>query len=178
MPLRSQLTSLLETLHDLLDIYHPPLLSNTELSHIPLDTFLQIRIPLNTECDERKLPRYTEYIDVHPPSHPLSNAPGYTNGVNGTSIPTGPAAGRGRGQTVSPQNQLTSPSTNSTAPGSGSTNTTLDRPAGSAGIAGRDAAGVRQRIGERGRDGTVRFLLNPDREKEERAARAEYGDEG
>jgi CTD kinase subunit beta len=34
--------------------------------------------------------------------------------------------------------------------------------------------GTRGRIGERGRDGTVRFMLNPEREQEEKAVVAEY----
>jgi CTD kinase subunit beta len=36
------------------------------------------------------------------------------------------------------------------------------------------ANGTRGRIGERGRDGTVRFMLNPEREQEEKAIVAEY----
>lgn len=34
--------------------------------------------------------------------------------------------------------------------------------------------GSRGRTGERGRDGTVRFMLNPEREQEEKAVVAEY----
>jgi CTD kinase subunit beta len=34
--------------------------------------------------------------------------------------------------------------------------------------------GTRGRVGERGRDGTVRFMLNPEREQEENAVVAEY----
>lgn len=36
------------------------------------------------------------------------------------------------------------------------------------------ANGTQGRIGERGRDGTVRFMLNPEREQEEKAVVAEY----
>lgn len=36
------------------------------------------------------------------------------------------------------------------------------------------ANGSRGRIGERGRDGTVRFMLNPEREQDEKAIVAEY----
>jgi CTD kinase subunit beta len=36
------------------------------------------------------------------------------------------------------------------------------------------ANGIQGRIGERGRDGTVRFMLNPEREQEEKATVAEY----
>jgi hypothetical protein len=127
--------------------------------------------------DARKLPRYTEYADTHPPSIPEAGR--YSSRPNGT--PNGTHSARGSKHT-SPRDahNLTSPSTNSSGmPGSGSTNATSNAEIrGNAGIAGPPVQpGVRQRIGERGREGTVRFLLNPDREREERAIRAEYGDE-
>ena len=34
--------------------------------------------------------------------------------------------------------------------------------------------GIKPRVGERGRDGTVRFMLNPDREQEEKKVVEEY----
>jgi hypothetical protein len=35
-------------------------------------------------------------------------------------------------------------------------------------------AGGRTKVGERGRDGTIRFIINPDREREERAVVESY----
>jgi hypothetical protein len=166
--------------------------------------------------DRKKLPRYTEYVDIHPPTSVDqgrydSNLPAsshHTHNRNGTGI----SSSRHSSKTTSPRDawipsgpggkDLTSPSTASSgAPGSGSTNATSTTTAaattgnhgtghgvllvermGNAGVAGPregNQPGIRQRIGERGRDGTVRFMLNPDREREERAVVAEYArDEG
>ena len=187
---------IMETLLDLLDLYihYRP---STSINTTPLDAFLQIRIPLNEEMDRKKLPRYTEYVDIHPPlsvdqGRYSSNNHNSLNGQqhrhnNGTlhsgrsSKNTSPKEswswGGGRDLTK------TSPSTNSSSagPGSGSTAaTTTTAAASAAGVAGPregNQPGIRQRIGERGRDGTVRFMLNPDREREERGMVGEYGRE-
>ncbi|RMZ80052.1 hypothetical protein DV738_g3090, partial [Chaetothyriales sp. CBS 135597] len=109
----------MESLLDLLDLYTTNFRSHTALSQISLDTFLAVRIPLNTECDRGHLPRYTEYIEAQPPPSPANGT--WSNG-----------------------------------------------------------GGIRQRLGERGRDGTVRFLLDPERESDEARVRAQYviGDGG
>jgi CTD kinase subunit beta len=66
------------------------------------------------------------------------------------------------------------------APSSSSNGTTKPSPKESPKIASPSTPGLangastRGRIGERGRDGTVRFMLNPEREQEERAVVAEY----
>ena len=170
---------IMETLLDLLDLYihYRP---STAISTVPLDAFLQVRIPLNEEMDRRKLPRYTEYVDVHPPvsvdqgrydgTSALNGSTQQRNGINSgrSSKNTSPKDGWGK--------DLTSPSTNSSgAPGSGSTGATS---AGVAGAEGGEPAGDQARgSGSRGRDGTVRFMLNPDREREERGVVGEYGRE-
>ena len=171
--------SIMETLLDLLDLYIHSRASTTIANTIPLDAFLQVRIPLNEEMDRKKLPRYTEYVDIHPrtavdqggsrfESPNNHNMNGHRNGIQ-PSKNTSP-----RDHWGNSAKDLTSPSTNSSGGGvdSGSTKAT------SAGIAGPregNQPGIRQRIGERGRDGTVRFMLNPDREREERAVVGEYG---
>lgn len=132
----------------------------------PVDRFLEVRIPLNVESEEKRLPRYTEWIGTSPEDASLGLL-GQAGGLNG-----GPGRGglngshsRGSSKNVSPKDaNITSPnSTNSSSgagiPGSGSTAAT-SLPGG---------GGVRQRAGERGREGSVRFILNPDRERDERA---------
>ena len=176
-------SSIMETLLDLLDLYIHSRASTTIANTIPLDAFLQVRIPLNEEMDRKKLPRYTEYVDIHPRTAVDQGSgrfetPNNHNSVNGHTR-NGIQSSKGSKNT-SPRDHwgnnakdLTSPSTNSSGGvDSGSTKAT------SAGIAGPregNQPGIRQRIGERGRDGTVRFMLNPDREREERAVVGEYG---
>lgn len=170
---------IMETLLDLLDLYihYRP---STSISTVPLDAFLQVRIPLNEEMDRKKLPRYTEYVDIHPPLSVDQGRYSSSDNLNGSQQRNGLSSGRSSKNT-SPKDSwgkdLTSPSTNSSgAPGSGSTAATGT----SAGVAGPregNQPGIRQRIGERGRDGTVRFMLNPDREREERGVVGEYGRE-
>lgn len=188
-----------ETLLDLLDLYiHHR--QSTAAADIPLDAFLQVRIPLNEEMDAKKLPRYTEYIDVHPPTAAslgtrfeggrgggdVRNGRGVNGSSSGRSsknVSPKDGWGQGQGQGLGAGKELTSPSTGSSgAPGSGSTNATsgLGEGRGNAGVAGpREGGqpGIRQRIGERGRDGTVRFMLNPERERKERGVVSEYGRE-
>lgn len=142
-----------ETLLDLLELYTHHRTSTAIGPDFPVDTFLTVRIPLNLESEEKNIPRYTVWVD----GPDRANA---KSGVNGTTTaaPNGSAHGRSRSSSsknVSPKD-VTSPSTNnssvSTAP------TSLP-----------GAAGVRQRVADRGREGTVRFILNPDREREERS---------
>lgn len=119
-----------------------------------------MRIPLNEELDAKNLARFTEYIDS-PRTRNAAAGYGSVNGVtNGTHSRTS-------SKNVSPKD-VTSPSTNSSS-GIGSASTAATSvPNGPS----------RHRIGERGREGTVRFILNPDREREERAIVAEYTQPG
>ena len=177
-------SQIMETLLDLLDLYiHYR--GSTSINTIPLDAFLQIRIPLNEEMDKRKLPRYTEYVDVHPPVAVDQGRYDIGNAMNGTNAHRNAINSGRSSKNTSPKDSwavgkdLTSPSTNSSGgPGSGSTGvTSASVNAGVAGPREGNQPGIRQRIGERGRDGTVRFMLNPDREREERGVVGEYGRE-
>ncbi|KPI43241.1 CTD kinase subunit beta [Cyphellophora attinorum] len=171
----------METLLDLLDIYTSYRTSTSLGPTVPLDTFLQIRIPLNEEGARRKLPRFTEYIEPRstnnnsqsndrtnatgskPPSGPR-NAHGH-NMQNGTTN-GGPATSRTSSKNTSPQDK------DSSSPGTGGSGSTA-----ATGIASATPGGVvRPRASVRGRDGTVRFMLNPEREREERGVIAEYGE--
>ncbi|RMZ89754.1 hypothetical protein DV736_g3000, partial [Chaetothyriales sp. CBS 134916] len=250
----------MESLLDLLDLYTTNFRSHTALSHISLDTFLVVRIPLNSECDRHCIPRYTEYIEAQPQPTPYaggrptngarpngihpgkpqqqqqqqhyhqqnqqhqyqsqyqqqqqlrqqphgrySSTYGVRSGPRGSATSTttittstaaaAVAAAEAGSQHTSPHNThlMTSPSTNSSgAPGSGSTNATSITNAAAAaaaaaashshshitatggGASATSQGGIRQRLGERGRDGTVRFLLDPERESEEARIRAQY----
>lgn len=159
-----------ETLLDLLDVYTSYRTSTALGPSLPLDAFLNVRIPLNEESARRRLPRYTEYIESEQPRG-LDDG-GYGRGPNGT-LGNGGNSGRSSKNTspkdVSPGN-LSVPGTG----GSGSTTATAastHQPGGT----GAQTQNIRQRAGERGREGTVRFMLNPERDREERAAVAEYG---
>lgn len=134
----------------------------------PVDAFLEVRIPLNLESEERRLPRYTAWIEK-PPTAP-GGAHAGINGANG-SHPHHHHHGKPHSRASSSKNvsprDVTSPrSTNS---GSGTTAATSV-----AAGAGAATPGIRQRAGERGREGTVRFILNPDREREEKAIIQSY----
>jgi CTD kinase subunit beta len=139
---------IIETLLDLLDVYTAYRGSTAVGPAYELETFLNIRIPLNEESERRKLPRYTEYYERKSAA---------TNGTE-PRIPTGPAAANGHGSRAGHKN--TSPMEQA-SPASGPRR-------------GGGNSGIRQRVGERGREGTVRFMLNPEREREERAVIAEY----
>jgi CTD kinase subunit beta len=170
-----------ETLLDLLDVY-TSYRTSTALGQgqasKPLEKFLNVRIPLNEESASRRLPRYTEYVEREG-LRGVEDAGGYGRSVNGNGLANGGSSGRsskntspkdGVGVALSPGGSLSVPGTG----GSGSTVAT-----GVSSLAGAQGAGagggrVGQRAGDRGRDGTVRFMLNPEREREERKAVAEY----
>ncbi|KAJ4581009.1 hypothetical protein ABEF95_006595 [Exophiala dermatitidis] len=159
----------METLLDLLELYTHHRTMTSIGPDFPVDRFLEVRIPLNVESEEKRLPRYTEWIGTSPEDASLGLL-GQAGGLNGAPGRGGlnGSHSRGSSKNVSPKDaNVTSPnSTNSSSgagiPGSGSTAaTSLSLPGG--------AGGVRQRAGERGREGSVRFILNPDRERDERA---------
>lgn len=137
----------METLLDLLELYTHYRTSTTIGPEFNLDTFLEVRIPLNDELNAKNLPRFTEYIASEKIDR-RAEIGSYAATVNG--VPAAIAAVNGANKTD------TSPTSPGTTPGSRQN-------------------GVRQKAGERGRDGTVRFMLNPDREQQERAVVAEYG---
>ncbi|KAL2433563.1 hypothetical protein ABEF95_005982 [Exophiala dermatitidis] len=156
----------METLLDLLELYTHHRTMTSVGPDFPVDRFLEVRIPLNVESEEKRLPRYTEWIGTSPEDASLGLL-GQAGGLNGAPGRGGlnGSHSRGSSKNVSPKDaNITSPnSTNSSSgtgiPGSGSTAATSLPGAG----------GVRQRAGERGREGSVRFILNPDRERDERA---------
>ncbi|KIW14354.1 hypothetical protein PV08_07136 [Exophiala spinifera] len=150
----------METLLDLLELYTHHRTSTAVGPDFPVEIFLEVRIPLNLECEEKAIPRYTAWFEGGTQNR------GSANTSNGATANGDYPHNRSRGSSknVSPKD-VASPSTNassiSTAPTSG------PLPAGASTTP--TGAAIRQRMGERGREGTVRFILDPDREREERS---------
>ncbi|KIW93504.1 uncharacterized protein Z519_06109 [Cladophialophora bantiana CBS 173.52] len=155
----------METLLDLLELYtHHRNLTATGTS-FPVDTFLEVRIPLNLESEEKEIPRYTAWVETSGSAADHAKGSHYGQNVNGTSAMNGSKSGSSS-KNVSPRD-VTSPRR-----GSASTNAASGGGTGVASWSGSGSgsvAGIKQRVGERGREGTVRFILNPDREREENA---------
>ena len=158
--------SLIETLLDLLELYTHYRTSTVVGPEFAVDIFLEVRIPLNQEVESRKLPRFTEWRE---PPRTKPNQPKAAV-ANGNSRPSNPTNGTNLlPQNTSPEDASPSTTTAAAAPGTAPTSnaaTTTPNTANGTRTAGR--------IGERGRDGTVRFMLNPDREQEEKGVVAEY----
>ena len=138
-----RLVMIIETLLDLLDLYTNYQKHTTVGAEFPLEAFLEIQIPLNEEMNTKKQPRYTEYLNpdrLHSRADPAGYAIATTNGV--TPKPQGLNGlhnGRFKTSPTSPATPIT--------PGT---------------------PGLRQKAGERGKEGTVRFMLNPDQERDEK----------
>lgn len=136
---------IIETILDLLELYTHYNQSTTIGPEFSLDAFLHVRIPLNEELSTRRLPRYTEYVDPAKLGKKVDPA-GYAMASTNGVLPST----NGLLSNVRAKTSPTSPATPGTP-------------------------GIRQKAGERGKEGTIRFMLNPDREGEERSIVAEYG---
>ena len=120
------LTYYAETMHDVLDLYTHHQRATLIGPEYPLDKFIAVRIELNREATESRIPRYTEWHDE--PQDAKSDTNGKaTNGTSNSST------------TISPQ-----------SPGS------------------------RASVGERGKEGTVRFMLDPSRARDEKTQVKEF----
>ncbi|KAL4899995.1 hypothetical protein BDW74DRAFT_171081 [Aspergillus multicolor] len=69
----------METLLDLLELYTHNRGSTSVGPHFPADRFLTVRIPLNKEAEEQRLPRYTNPVDEGKPTRDSRRGPA-TNG--------------------------------------------------------------------------------------------------
>ncbi|OJK03246.1 hypothetical protein ASPACDRAFT_40569 [Aspergillus aculeatus ATCC 16872] len=140
----------METLLDVLELYTHNRASTTVGPHFPADRFLTVRIPLNSEAEEKKLPRYTHWVDAKPKAPPRGpkGSKAYTNGTSGghpNNSHNGSAANNNvnANAAVKPTHPLTPVAAN----------------------------GDRPRAGEKY---AVRFMLEPDRAEGERARVEEY----
>lgn len=145
---QSRLT-ILETLLDLLDLYTNHRANTAVGPEFPLEAFLTIRIPLNQEAESKNLPRYTFWKekekDTTKESDLFSNGSKHHHHKNRT--PKGKEKdGADRDKEPRPANPLTPISAN----------------------------GEKPSLNERGRDGTVRFMLDPDRAEAEKRVVSEY----
>jgi CTD kinase subunit beta len=147
---------------DLLDLYTHHRTSTVIGTDFPLEAFLAIRIPLNREADEKHLPRFFSSSSSSKPTNGFSSSPspsstgGAVPGVPGSKghKPKGPKI-KDRDEAAAPaQQQPSNPLTPISANG--------EKPA----------------LSDRGRDGTVRFMLDPTRaEAEKRAVSTYFRDE-
>lgn len=103
------------------------------------------------------MPRFTEYI---------TNTKGDKAGYAGAAPHGGGQAMKGPGG----RNGLPPPGLPQLMNGSLKASPTSSSPAS----ASPSTPGIRQRAGERGKEGTVRFMLNPDREREEKEVTGLY----
>lgn len=116
-----------ETLFDLLELYTHNRGHTTVGPHFPADRFLTVRIPLNTEAESQKLPRYTNWVP-EPRESKATNGDKATKDATTKLHPLTPVAANG------------------------------DRP----------------RATEKGRDGAVRFMLDPECADAEKSHVATY----
>lgn len=143
-----------ETLLDLVDLYINDRANTVVGPDFPVEAFLAIRIPLNKELEDKQLPRFTNWKTSNKNANP--------NQKQQPSMPNGkqhgkqqhPHKGKAKDAAAAADLPLANPLTPISANG--------------------------ERLGpsDRGRDGTVRFMLDPERaEAEKRAVSSYFKDE-
>lgn len=135
---------MIETLLDLLELYTHHRGATIVGPNHPVEKFLTIRIPLNQEADAKKLPRFTSWKEKK------EKEDRDTASLNGSAT----AKSKHHGREPSPATKDKEVNQNPLKPVSA----TADRP----------------KPGERGREGTVRFMLDPERAESEKREVAEY----
>ena len=80
------LTSMAETLFDLLELYTYHRAATSVGPYFPSERFLTARIPLNQEAEARELPRYTHW-EKKVPTGPRNDANGLKRGIKRPSEP-------------------------------------------------------------------------------------------
>lgn len=133
-----------ETLLDLLDLYTHHRVSTVVGHDHVLDTFITIRITLNQEASANKYPRYMQTAK----KRLLTNGVKATNGTRDSK----------EGASKDTSKSLTSPRDDPSKE--------LRSPQSAASINGTNKPGLR--------DGTVRFMLDPERARDEKLAVAEF----
>ncbi|OMP82107.1 CTD kinase subunit beta [Diplodia seriata] len=159
----------METMLDLLDLYTHH--RNTSLigPHHPLDTYINVRIALNQESKDARLPRYTQYAS--PATTTPSTATTTAVGTPSSTLPPKPTTAAAAA-TTTPNGLPPKPGTTTTTTPTPATNGTLQQlPPTAPAAAAAAAAGVTlpiSAIGTRGVGGTVRFMLDPARAQGEK----------
>ncbi|KAI9739182.1 MAG: RNA polymerase II C-terminal domain kinase beta subunit [Cirrosporium novae-zelandiae] len=139
----------METMLDLLDLYTHHRTSTLLGQDHPLDLFINVRIPLNQEAAALRLPRFTVSTTLNDTTSPTANDTQNGHHING-------------GRAVPPEGGNTDPSKEH----GGLPGPTLMGPT--------SADGGRPKLGPHGQEGTVRFMLNPDRAREEKATVSDF----
>jgi CTD kinase subunit beta len=136
----------------LLDLYINDRSSTVVGPDFPVEAFLAIRIPLNKEAEDNKLPRFTDWRNSKHANldQKQANMPnGKQHGGNKQQHPHGPNKGKAK-DAAAADFPLANPLTPISANG--------------------------ERLGssDRARDGTVRFMLDPERADAEKRAVSSY----
>jgi CTD kinase subunit beta len=129
---------------DLLDLYNHHRSATVLGARFPLEAFLTVRIPLNREAEDKQLPRFTHWQEK--PSIPDSKVNGSKPGKN--------ANHKEKPQDREKDAAKDLPSANPLTPMS--------------------ATGEKLITGDRAREGTVRFMLDPKRVQFEKTLVSEY----
>ncbi|MCJ1255288.1 RNA polymerase II C-terminal domain kinase beta subunit [Lignoscripta atroalba] len=142
---RTSRPEVMETLLDLLDLYTHHRASTIVGQDHAIETFIAIRITLNQEASANKYPRHTNSTSI---KKPLTNGVKATNGTKDIK--------------ATPKNSPISPR-DPTAP---------QRSRSPPSTVASTATGSKSRAGLK--DGTVRFMLDPERARDEKGAVAAY----
>ncbi|CAG7941972.1 unnamed protein product [Penicillium olsonii] len=89
----------METLFDLLELYTHHRSHTTVGSEFPADRFLTVRIPLNQEASEQRIPRYDVWVDQ--PQKPSNGSSGAPKDFPRVAHPLTPIAANGESQKTS-----------------------------------------------------------------------------
>jgi len=133
-----------ETLVDMLDLYTHHRVATLIGPDYPLETFINIRITLNQEAAEHTYPRYTEWQDPKPAATPPT-PPLEEKKKTGIRLANGKIIATKPSPPPSPMSPGPDPVPSQTMP-----------------------------PGERIREGTIRFMLDPERAKDEKSVLTEF----
>lgn len=135
---------------DLLDLYtHHPKLTVVGVEH-PVDSFINTRITLNKEASSSNYARYTEWMATKTQNGAASNGASSTN-----LSPASPATiqnGDSKAASTAGPSPLSPPAMGPTSV----------------------ATGAKSRVGERSRDGMVRFMLHAHKARDEKKTVAKF----
>ncbi|KAK8207035.1 cyclin [Phyllosticta capitalensis] len=147
----------METMLDLLDLYTHHRVSSLIGPNYPLDTYINVRIMLNQEASAKHLPRFTPAPSPSP--KPANNSDKNDSGSKSAKT----NATNGANKNAASTNGASTPS---------STAATTDNRAESVPPVSAAIAGVG--IGQRGLGGTVRFMLDAGRARDEQRTVESY----
>lgn len=146
----------METVLDLLDLYTHFQKQTIVGPKFPMDRYISIRIKLNGEAEEKKIPRHTEWIHPKPNKNSLIKTP--KTPITPASPSDARLAANGHLNTSAPSIPAISDSI-AISPGT---------------LSDISSGGNRKAFGARGQEGTVRFMLDAEKAKKEKQCVSEY----